>query len=247
MALAQSWSALTHDSGGLGYHFRAALRQHTLWLPFRKRVAHWVQSWATDKSVPLLLVGPSAGHTLPTEYLKTFSKIRAIEPDPLARLILRSRIPHVEFLNADILSHNGETLEEFVKLHLTSKHKILFCNVLGQRHLIDAENHSEPLFTNRLFQCLGPHSFASYHDRLSIDCHWSRLRPGAVRNNEGRATPEELAKLFFTDAHKLAFDLHESIDLQCESAQIRTAPILDYSPWVLGPRAIHIVEWVAYS
>ena len=79
-------------SGGLGYHWRAwRYRQHR-WAPFHEAVAGWLEAW-TPPARTLVLVGPSGGYALNARFLSRFEQHVVLEPDPLARLLLRRRFP----------------------------------------------------------------------------------------------------------------------------------------------------------
>lgn len=81
---------LLDPSGGLVYHLRAARHRHGLWAPFHASVAGWLADWQPRRR-ELLIVGPSAGYALPDGFFTRFAQVTALEPDPLARWLLRRR------------------------------------------------------------------------------------------------------------------------------------------------------------
>ncbi len=76
-------------AGGLVYHLRA-LRHRPLWRAYSDRLAGWLQAW-NPPCRELVLIGPSAGWTLPAAFLAGFGQVHVLEPDPLARRLLGRR------------------------------------------------------------------------------------------------------------------------------------------------------------
>ena len=92
-----SWFAgLTNAAGGLAYHWLALRQRRALWTPYRLAVATHLRAWAPLEQ-ELVLIGPSAGWNLDSEFLMRFQLVHAIEPDPLARWLLRRRFPLVRW------------------------------------------------------------------------------------------------------------------------------------------------------
>jgi hypothetical protein len=130
--------SLFTPSGGLVYHLRALRYGATLWRPFREAIGAWLVHHLPPGD-ELVLVGPSGGHCLPLAHLRRFRHLRVLEPDPLARLVLRPRVrgTHVEFDVRDrVLTPllAGDAGLEAV-LADCPRAAILFCNLLGQLHL----------------------------------------------------------------------------------------------------------------
>lgn len=92
-----SWLAgLTNAAGGVAYHWVALRYRRRLWTPYRLAVAELLRTWAPAEP-ELVLIGPSAGWNLDAEFLLRFQVVHAIEPDPLARWLLRRRFPRVRW------------------------------------------------------------------------------------------------------------------------------------------------------
>jgi hypothetical protein len=169
-------SALFGPAGGLRYHYRAWRYGQRSWSSFRWPLGEWLLEWQTDEPT-LLLVGPSGGYNLQPFLLERFRRVVVLEPDPLARWILRRRLarvpldprPSLEFIAEDQLVFHPERLEPLLAgLGPTA---ILFCNVLGQlRHLLEVEDNEAPALvavrTAVHAACVG-RSWASFHDRVS--------------------------------------------------------------------------------
>ena len=95
-------------SGGLGYHLRALRFRHSLWAPYIATVQRWLHDWRPPTDT-LVVVGPSAGYALDAAFLARFRSVRALEPDPLARTLLRRRFAQIawHFDRLDYLHDGG--------------------------------------------------------------------------------------------------------------------------------------------
>src|SRR3954469_11531411 len=82
--------AWLNPAGGLRYHLRALGAGHG-WQPFRTALASWLANFDAPAQ-HAVLVGPSAGYTFPDAFLRRFSAITVVEPDPIARFLLRRRL-----------------------------------------------------------------------------------------------------------------------------------------------------------
>ncbi len=127
--------ALLGPAGGLVYHWRALRYQKKLWRPFRDQVAIWLRDWALDCQL-LVLIGPSAGYTLPREFVLRFQRIVVVEPDPAAFLLFQSRfLVPVDWQREDFFDLSSSKPNPDKLLELFSRYPagaFLFCNVLGQ-------------------------------------------------------------------------------------------------------------------
>ncbi len=106
-----SWLAgLSNAAGGWPYHLVALRHRRSLWTPYRLAVAQLLRAWAPPEP-ELVLIGPSAGWNLDPEFLSRFKVVHAIEPDPLARWLLRKRFPQVHWVMTarDYFSPQGPT------------------------------------------------------------------------------------------------------------------------------------------
>lgn len=145
-------------SGGLVWHLAALRYRNTLWRAFRENLEVWLEAWRPSSS-RLLLVGPSAGWTLPAALPGRFAEVVALEPDPLARRLLGRRFSGIRFDRLDLFAPGG-----LDALHgLYSGYALLFCNVLGQ---LAPEQRSE-LWCERLRAALQRFDWASWHDLAS--------------------------------------------------------------------------------
>lgn len=163
---------LIRPSGGLYYHLRA-WRHGRLWQPFRDRLAEWLNAWNCPRE-ELILLGPSAGYSLPDFWLKTFKRIEAFDLDPLAGPLFRRQHPNVSvhFHRVNLFWQDGklstQPLKELLAAH--PRAAVLFCNVLGQVLLEGRASEDEwTAFLRRLREVLNSQSWASYHDVLTVE------------------------------------------------------------------------------
>lgn len=154
-------SHLLDASGGIGYHLRALAYRRSLWAPFIARVGDWLQAWS-PAATHIVIVGASGGYALSADFLRRFEHITILEPDPLARLILRRRFVRVtfDFGQLDCLAdHDGPAW----LAHRYPDAAVLFANVLGQSPALAANPKWRPI----LREALRAHHWASWHDILS--------------------------------------------------------------------------------
>jgi hypothetical protein len=154
-------------SGGLRYHWRA-WRDRALWQPFVREIAAWLSEWRPGGE--LLVIGPSAGYTLPSEWLLQFREIHAYDLDPLASLLWRHR--PLLFHRVNVFWNKGRL--SFVELdRILNAHpgaSLLFSNVLGQVLLEGEASESEwQKYLLDLRQRLANREWASYHDRFTYE------------------------------------------------------------------------------
>ncbi|NTV10116.1 MAG: hypothetical protein HGA47_05005 [Zoogloea sp.] len=216
--------SLCHPSGGLGYHLRA-LRHRALWAPFRDTVAGWLDDWRPGCE-RLVLIGPSAGHTLPEAFLSTFGRVTALEPDPLARWLLRRRFAAVslDFDPLDCLA-GADGLALLAARFPDAA--FLFCNVLGQIPAPGGRRWSGLLTAH-----LAGRHWASWHDAVSTTLAPRTAEPRRV---EQPAKLEDVLARFWSGG-ELPLTDHETFGLG-------GAGVHDYAIWRLQPTAYHLVEW----
>ena len=223
-------SALLHPSGGLRYHLRAR-RHERLWAPFHVRVMTWLQDWQPDAR-ELVLLGPSGGYALPAPWLARFHAIHALEPDPLARLILRQRFPRaaIAFHAAGDLAMPGGVAR------LVARHPdaaFLFCNLLGQELVGQPPSFLRRAWLDELAAALRGRPWASWHELAST------TRRPARETVFGAHCPERLedALALFWDGGELDIVDHETFGMGLEQPR-------EYAVWRLLPERWHLIEWL---
>lgn len=233
-------------AGGLRYHWRAARYSKKQWRPFREALSLWLTEWAPPEH-ELILVGPSAGYCLDAKFLARFTRLTALEPDPLARLLLQTRMRHLElrFHHEDFFtcSQASDGIARFARfLAERPQAAVLFCNFLGQfRLLLESPREEEVLdaWKRKLRQLLSGRSWASVHDRVS-----GSLTPRLMTQPLAlpfRLSDDALIQRFYSPAAAPGggelFD-HLTSGFFCE-----TDPHT-YFVWQLGPKAWHLIEGV---
>ncbi len=154
---------LWRPSGGLAWHWRAR-RAARRYGPFRLAIESWLTEWSPP-CTRLILVGPSAGWTLPGAWLSQFQEILAIDLDPLARWFFTLNHPglndrSVTWLRSDLVTELPRRLAAWPDA------AVLFCNVLGQL-AVEREDHE--LVLAELPRMLRRHHWASFHDCYTGD------------------------------------------------------------------------------
>ena len=127
---------LVNAAGGLNFHFTAWRFRKTLWRPYQHAVSRVLSAWAPTERA-LVIIGPSAGWNLPESFLTQFETVVAVEPDPLARLLLRSRFPRVRWQmdTTDYFTPQGTALWSDNLAALFTRYPtqaLLFSEFLGQ-------------------------------------------------------------------------------------------------------------------
>ncbi|MEC5384208.1 hypothetical protein VVD49_00665 [Uliginosibacterium sp. H3] len=227
--LQQHW---LHNSGGLIWHLRALRYRTGLWQDFRRTTRDWLQAWQPP-ATRLLLVGPSAGHTLDEEFLQRWQAVTVLEPDPLARHLLRWRYPQVRwhFDDVDILAQPGTGL---LAQHF-GEHAVLFANVLGQ--LAPREEGTAREWLRALRGDLARQHWASYHDVIST----TRKPDHSVTGPVGGTDLDALIAHFWRGGELPIVD-HGTLGLGQPGAETAS-----YCIWPLRPRHYHLVEWLVGS
>ena len=237
--------SLFTPSGGLVYHARALRYREGLWGPFRTELQHWLERCLPPAS-ELILVGPSAGHCLPTQLLSRFERVFILEPDLLARRILRSRLARArlvfearDLLVAPMLA-GGPGLDALLERRPAAS--VLFCNLLGQVQLDLSEEQQlrfQAAFKLRVLPLLVWRCWASFHDRWSLARDVGEPSPPTLSFERLPSDPELAAACFGASGAPLTVVDHGASALFPEAWPRR------YFSWQLTPQALHIVEGVA--
>ena len=164
-----------NPAGGLRYHLRAWASAQR-WDGFRAALAGWLADFE-PRSSRVLLVGPSAGYTFPDAFLRRFSSITILDPDPIARFLLSRRLRRLGILVVELeardqllspLLDGSSGLVEL--LDADPERALVFGNVLGQASFLlgDADfERFKSAFRERLWPRLKGRAWLSFHDRLS--------------------------------------------------------------------------------
>ena len=164
-----------NPAGGLRYHLRA-LAAGRAWEPFRTSLAKWLARFEA-RSPRAVLVGPSAGYTLPDAFLRRFTEVTVLEPDPLAGFLLARRLRRLGVSNLR-LERRDQLLAPLLDgstglvelLQSDSELCLIFGNLLGQARFLLPEAkfvRFKTAFRERLWPTLDGRSWLAFHDRLS--------------------------------------------------------------------------------
>ena len=166
--------AWLNPAGGLRYHLRALLGGRD-WQPFRAALASWLTGFEASAE-RAVWVGPSAGYTFPDAFLRRFTAITVLEPDPIAAHLIARRLRRLE-IDAQIersdrlltpLLKGGNGLAELLRADPSAC--VIFGNVLGQTRFLVEDPDFEPMkraFRERIVPLLAGRAWLSIHDRLS--------------------------------------------------------------------------------
>jgi hypothetical protein len=239
---------LWNPAGGVRYHLRALRYAARLWEPFRWPLGEWLLGWRTSEPT-LLLVGPSAGYNLQPFLLERFQRVVVLEPDPLARWLLRRKLarvpleprPELEMIGEDQLVFHPDRFAPL--LERLGPTAVLFCNVLGQlQHLLQVEETTAPGFVavrDCVRAALPGRSWASFHDRVSGALAPSLEEPVAA---EHRWSDRELVEhAYYGGDGEIGGTL---FDHGTEGFFPQDLPHL-YLRWELAPGSFHLIEAVA--
>ncbi len=235
---------LLNPAGGLSYHLRAARYAAKLWQPTCAALAHWLARWQPPER-HLVVVGPSAGYTLPLGWFTRFDQLTLLEPDPLARWLFgwrmrrHSRSPQLTFVPEDHLLEAPDRLLRLV--HGCGDAALLFSNVLGQlQHLLGESPGTKLDDVKRMVRaaCQG-RSWASYHDRVS-----GRSRPALPETGlhaSRRLVDEDVGSLYSAEERPVTLYDHGSDGIfPAELPHV-------YFAWELTPGYVHLLEGVSQT
>lgn len=213
---------LLDAGGGLLYHWRA-WRHRPLWQPYRQQLAAWLAAWHPPER-RLVIIGPSAGHTLNAAFLARFTQIVVLEPDPLARWLLRRRFPARRF-QADHLDCFASQDGPAWLARLYPEAAFLFANVIGQ-YLPDS------VWAARLKTAMHGRSWASCHDLLAST---QAPKHSTIQAVSSSMTLEDLLGNFWAGGELPIHD-HATWGL---------LPLQQAAIWSITPRQHHLVGWHA--
>lgn len=240
---------LLGPTGGLFYHLVASRNAKALWRPFRAQVRSWLTEWHAQwpqATQELVIFGPSAGWTLPLNDLAAFPRITFVEPDPVARLLLKKRMAASKF---EILKDPGllpwfspepGTFERFVKSRPHAA--FLFSNVLGQVALLMPAEVSAVKMQpaqDEFFNALAGRTWASYHDLYSTHSqfapHLTTTAIPSFRGSEASTRMSEIALSTFPNAKAL---------VDHETSWLSIGRRTEFAIWPLSTRQQHLIGFV---
>jgi hypothetical protein len=218
-------------SGGFFYHLRAYRFKERYWSDHLQGVRGFLNSW-NPSAKSLILIGPSAGYSLPTEWLKRFDSVIAFEPDPMARLIFERRHGvRPNWIRKRFPFRSSNPFEIFESRPGSA---LLFCNILGQLEFPNLDKMSQALQRHLIDR-----EWASYHDAMSgqkIEFDLEEAKPK-------RSSFHEMKKWVYVKnpkATEVVVNAHQAPELfkKWDGLQFR------YWQWRLTPENTHLIEGV---
>ncbi len=213
---------LLDAGGGLVYHWRA-WRHRRLWQAYRQQLATWLAAWQPPEQ-QLVIIGLSAGHTLDDAFLARFDRIVVLEPDPLARWLLRRRFPTRCFQSGSLDCFASQDGPAWL-YRLYPESAFLFANVIGQ-YLPGAG------WATTLLAAMQSRSWASCHDLLASPR--TPAQRAAQTVSSGMAL-ESLLAIFWSGGELPVHD-HATWGL---------LPLQQAAIWSITPSQHHLVGWHA--
>lgn len=244
---------ISGPSGGLAYHFAALRFRHRLWQPFISQVESWLCNDWNPKEKELIVFGPSAGWTLPIRFLERFERVVFVEPDPLARWLLRLRFCRIRRRFEMLAEHRHlpwfSRRGDFARfLQSRPNAAILFANLLGQISLLTPETESaESLMASEREFLAGLHgrSWASYHDVISAR---APILPSAPKHLD-QNNIEALAEASFTSGTNVI----DHGTWWLTKNQMKSAPTnralesaIELTSWQIRPGRTHVIGFVCH-
>ncbi len=213
-------------TGGMRWHVRAMMGRLFLWRPFLQDISAWLATWQ-PQSDKLLIIGSSAGWSLPDEFLSRFREIHCIDLDESAAVLfklLHHRVKdRVKFSRRDFFAQPGKSLADF------PDHAVLLCNIAGQRCFQLKNVYATLADLSALQARLQYREWASYHDLLSTSAS-HELR---TMDLEGRLQAQDIIK-----AYALAGEWHDHLT----GALLPMHWPRKIIPWRLSGGRLHLIE-----
>lgn len=229
-----------NDTGGLAYHF-IAWRQKRAWRAFCLQIREFLESHVPNNG-NLLLVGPSGGYTLPTQWLSGFQQISAIDPDPLAPFFFRRNHPRLKvtwsrhnYLFDHERQWRTEGLSEIIGDY--PNHLLFFTNLVGQLPLLLKQANLQDEDTWKRWQqdwreALARQRWVSIHDLFS-----SAQAPNPPLNRDfSGLEKDQLVNCYYGGNQSVTVTDHLTYDL------LPTADVFHRYAWPLYSNQIHLVE-----
>ncbi len=229
------------QTGGLGWHLKAWRYRQRLWAGYLQQTKDFLEDWSNRSLEPagirrLVIVGASAGWSLPAGWVQSFDELVLIDPDPLAPRLFGRNHPKPEG------QHRGWVRQDFRQVlpNLLAGPKptaVLFNNLLGQLRLTSQDLDATESQLAELKTQLAAVHWASFHDRLSGD--WSAaLQSAGAMTAEGPLDNTALTKTYAKGG--------EWLDHLTADVFPQTSTRWVY-PWRITPDRLHVVEagWVS--
>ena len=229
------------QTGGLGWHLKAWRYRQLLWAGYLEQTHTFLKDWSEQSLEPagirrLVIVGASAGWSLPASWVWGFDELVLIDPDPLSPWLFKRNHPNSEH------QHRQWVRQDFRQVlpNLLAAPKptaVLFNNLLGQLRLTSKDLEATEAQLGELKTELARVHWASFHDRLSGDWRTAQQSAGTMVA-EGSVDNARLTKAYAKGGEWLD---HLTADVLPQTSRRWVYP------WRITPDRLHVVEagWVA--
>lgn len=259
MSLLQAVRHAIGPTGGLSYHWIASRNVDSRWRSFRTQVRSWLLEWqakwpqGSNAITELVIFGPSAGWTLPLADFKTIPKMTFVEPDPIARALLKNRFgksapgtPVQIQKDPKILpwfSDDPGSFQRFVDERPNAA--FLFSNLLGQIALLQKPSRitSDPAETHlrsaqdEFLNALSGRVWASYHDLYSTNTA-AHLKTSELHVSENADVSKSLSQIAIE-----TFPSAQSLT-DHETSWLSVGRKTELAIWPLSKSQIHLIGFV---
>lgn len=247
---------LVGPTGGLSYHWIASRRAAREWKPFRAQVDSWLTEWrqSLPKSITeLVIFGPSGGYTFSLKSLSSFTKLTFVEPDPVARYLLKRKVDRsaqtksFDFISDESLlpwfSEEPCQFEKFVEDHPHAA--FLFSNLLGQIPLLVSKSHlasQNQAAQDEFLNALQGRAWASYHDLFSCaKAKHAKLSANAIPSFKGFEASTRLSEIAIA-----TFPGSQTL-VDHETSWLSVGRRTEFSLWPLTKNQVHLIGFVKQS
>jgi hypothetical protein len=229
------------QTGGLGWHLKAWRYRQRLWAGYLQQTKSFLEDWSDRSLEPagvrrLVIVGASAGWSLPASWVRAFDELVLIDPDPLSPWLFGRNHPNSERQHREWVRQDFRQVLPGLLASPNPK-AVLFNNLLGQLRLTSADLEATEAQLGNLKTQLASVHWASFHDRVSGDWVQAQQSAGAMFA-EGLVGSADLTKTYAKGGEWLD---HLTADVLPQTSRRRAYP------WRITPDRLHVVEagWVA--
>ncbi len=235
---------LLNASGGIGYHLAALRYASHLWQPFREDLARELaRRIESPTETDLVLVGPSGGYCFDPAFLAGFRSLVAVDIDPLAGRMLRSRVEGARFVRQNFFRKLAEADWDLVRWLAATPappgSTVLFSNLLGQLGFLFTGDRLAEVEAGLRRALAAEIPWLSFHDRFSVKLG---LAPRVVLEFRARPGSRELADAWTSKWAMTGGAFGEILEHETgEWIAVAKGPF-HYLPWRLDSRRTQLIE-----
>ncbi|MEZ4871991.1 MAG: hypothetical protein R2827_07060 [Bdellovibrionales bacterium] len=155
-----------YPSGGLTYHYNSLKYSWNLWRKARKELLLRLPPLNDEK---IVLIGPSGGYLLESNWLERFESVIAFDPDPLSKTFFNLAHPRLKTIEHKKLYVDFSSPTQFIndlksRQFDPEKSCILFCNLLGQMAI---DQQFDMTCAKNFIDGLSQFNLISFHEEFS--------------------------------------------------------------------------------